>query len=504
MRSVLLALSVFGLMHVASCTPQAPTEIAWRHGDVEEALQEAAQTGKPVLLYWGAVWCPPCNRLKATLFQDAAFVRQTQDFVPVYLDGDSRGAQLWGEQFAIQGYPTLIILRTDRTEITRLSGGGDPQEIAQALAAARRSQSSVADLIVRAQAQPQRLSAEDWTLVSGYGWEVDTDRIVPEAERAGVLQRLAANAPTPALARRFQLLSLALADQDVALTGSQRTQLQSVLEAVLANAGEVRANRDVLIEDGAELTARLGDNARGQLQASLVGALDQLYAVENLPISDRVSTINAEIEIARAAIGEDEPFPAALVTKVRARAAWVDEAAETPFERQSAIYVAAGLLDDVGDAAGAERLLVAELERSATPFYYMPILADLAEERGDKARALDWLRQGFETSVGPASRVQWGANYAIGVTRFAPEDAAQVERAVDAIIDELATSPDSYHQRTRMRFARLETALRTWAARNDGAAVLVRLRTRMAEVCPLAQTDAEARQACAAWLSATA
>lgn len=504
MRQILFVLSVLGLGFAAACAPQPPTEIAWRHGDVEEAFQEAAETGKPVLLYWGAVWCPPCNRLKATLFQDAAFVRQTQDFVPVYLDGDSRGAQLWGEQFAIVGYPTLIILRADRTEITRLSGGGDPEEISQAVAAARRSQSSAAELIARAQSQPQRLSEADWTLVSGYGWEVDTNRIVPEEERAGVLQRLAVNAPAPALARRFELLSLALADEDVAFTDAQRTQLRSVLQAVLADVNETRVNRDLLIEDGAELTARLGDDVRAPVQALLIAALDRVYADDNLPVSDRVSTINAEIEIARAAAGDDAPLPPALLTKVRVRATWADGAAETPFERQSAIYVAAGLLDDAGDAAGAERLLVAELERSATPFYYMPILADIAEKRGDNARALDWLRQGYETSVGPASRVQWGANYAIGVTRLAPADKAQVEHAADAIIDELATSPDSYHQRTRVRFARLETALRSWAAANGGADVLARLRTRMTEVCPQTQTDDEARQACAAWLATTA
>lgn len=501
MRQILFALSLFAVGLSAACAPHAPAHVAWREGDVEAAFQEAAETGKPVLLYWGAVWCPPCNRLKATLFQDAAFVRQTEDFVPVYLDGDSRGAQLWGEQFAIQGYPTLIILRADRTEITRLSGGGDPEAISQALAAARQSQATVAELIDRAQRQPRRLSSEDWTLVAGYGWEVDTNRVVPAEERGAVLQRLAANAPAPELQRRFELLALTAVEGD--LQPAQRTRLHDVLTGILASDAEVRVNRDVLIYDGADLTAKLADDARAPVQASLVVALDRLYAQEDLPISDRVSTLYPEVEIARAHAGENAPLPQALLTKVRERAAWADRTAQTPYERQSAISDAADLLVEAGDLDGAERLLVAELDRSATAFYYMPTLADIAEKKGDSARALEWLRRGAETSVGPASRVQWGISYAIGVTRLAPTDRAQVEQAVAHVIDELAASPDSFHQRTRIRFGRLETALRAWASANNGADVLAHVRAQMASECPAAQTSDEARQACGAWLGAT-
>ena len=48
--------------------------IAWRKGDVDAAFADARVQRLPVFLYWGAIWCPPCNQVKATIFNRQDFV----------------------------------------------------------------------------------------------------------------------------------------------------------------------------------------------------------------------------------------------------------------------------------------------------------------------------------------------------------------------------------------------------------------------------------------------
>ena len=59
-----------------------------RRPRIDAAFAKARAEGKPVFLYWGAVWCPPCNQVKATIFNRQDFIDRSRFFVPVYLDGD--------------------------------------------------------------------------------------------------------------------------------------------------------------------------------------------------------------------------------------------------------------------------------------------------------------------------------------------------------------------------------------------------------------------------------
>ncbi|MBB4129172.1 protein disulfide-isomerase [Xanthomonas translucens] len=493
----------------AAAPAKAPDSagIAWREGDVDDAFAEAREQNKPVLLYWGAAWCPPCNRLKATLFKDPAFIARTRAFVAVHLDGDSEGAQAWGERFGIKGYPTIIVLRPDRSEITRLAGDSDTGRLADALRVAATRTTTSEQLLQKALQAPATLGADDWTLLGEYGWAVDASKLVKPEQAAGVLAQLAAAAPQPALQRRFALLALAAQPPDKAGTrdGKRRAADRSLLQAVLADPAELRANRSTLTYSARELVQAAADDAgeRATLSNALSHALEQVYADSSLPISDRLDTAYADIQLARLAQGQPAgagkaphpPLPAAVVAKVQQRVQWAEQAAKTDYERQSTISNAASLLDEAGDSAGAEQLLLAELGRSKTPYYYMPELADLAEARGDKQTALYWLKKAYESAEGPATRVQWGVLYVDGLIRLQPDNAAAIEAAAGQVIGELAGQPGGYHQRTKQRFDTLAKTLQGWSKDHGGSAVLARLQNKMQQSC-----GSQDRDGCRHWL----
>ena len=484
-----LTLAVAGCNRQTANAPAASAhggEIAWREGDVDDALAEAKESGKPVILYWGAKWCPPCNQMKSTLFKDATFIAETKNFVPVYLDGDSAGAQRWGERFGISGYPTVIVLHPDGTEVTRLSSSATaPQFAALLKVAAARTDSSEA-LLAQAEKDPKVLTVDDWHLLANFDWRNDPKHFGDHARAGALLQRLAAAAPDPAQQRRFALLALVVtaekgADGKYTLTPAQQTQLGQILPPILANTDETTANRQELISGAPDLVVALSDaGQRDAIGRALIAATDKVYADGSLSLADRLDATYADVTLATANDAKASP---AILSKVRARVAWADKAAKDPMSRQSVISDAADLLSKAGDNTGATKLLEAELKRSEWSYYYMLDLADLAEDAGDKAGAIGWARKAYETARGPATRVQWAIAWSNMVLRVTPEDSKTVEESATAVIDELGKNPDSYYQRTRVKVTAWGDKLRAWSDKNGGGDVLTRLQAKMAGVC---------------------
>ena len=474
-------------------------EIAWREGDVADAFAEARELGKPVILYWGANWCPPCAQMKVTLFKNREFIAETEKFVPVYLDGDTEGAQRWAERFAVAGFPTLIVLRPDGTEVTRINSAGKTADLLALLRAAADRSSSIETLLDKAATDTASLKPDDWRILAGFDWTNDPKHFEDHSKAGALLDRLAVSAPEPALRRQFGLAALAVSvtpgmDGKAALTEAQQARVIEILPAMLASPQEVAANYEALFGDAPVLISSLSDEKqRDALRRSLVTAADTLYADESLPLNARMNASNPELWFAAFI---DGGVPPALLAKIRERVAWADRTAADKTTRQSVINTAAYTLFHARDVAGANQLLVAELSRSDQPYYYMDSLAEFAEMTGDTRAALEWRRKAFDAAEGPATRVQWGIGYSNAVLRLAPDDKALVEKAANAVIDELAKNSASYLWRSRVSRAKWGENLRAWSETHGGDAILAALRTKMATVC--AQLGGEA-DSCNHW-----
>lgn len=478
----------------APATAAAPaSHVAWipaaADADIERAFAKGRAEKKPLLVYWGAKWCPPCNQLKATLFNRQDFIERSKSFVAVNIDGDLPGAQKLGTRFKVRGYPTMILFSPEGAEITRLPGEADAPQVMQVLQMGLSGGRPIKAALADAKGG-KPVTPNEWRMLAFYSWDTDEAQLVPAAERPALLAQLAAACPAslPDVRMRLMLKSLTGREPGPSAAPVEAAQREQVAR-LLADSAATRSQMDVLVNFAPDLVQMLTPQPgkdRVTLAAAFDTALVRLQDDATLSRSDRLSALIARVSLLKLDQAKDTlhpKLPEAVLKQVRDEAARADREVTEPYERQAVITSAAYLLSEAGLWKESDALLKASLAKSHSPYYLMSQLGGNARQQGRKAEALSWYAQAFEKSEGPATRLQWGASYLAALVDLSPQDSARIEATAAQLITEAAGQQGAFYERSARSMQKVGAKLVSWNAGGKHQAALDRLRAQLAPVC---------------------
>ena len=93
-----------------------------------EALIEASQTGKPLLVFFSTPECIYCQQMQQEAFCDRQVIRLAEEFICVQIEAGD--APELCENYHIEAFPTVQFIASNGAQLQRLLGKKKPETLA--------------------------------------------------------------------------------------------------------------------------------------------------------------------------------------------------------------------------------------------------------------------------------------------------------------------------------------------------------------------------------------
>jgi thiol-disulfide isomerase/thioredoxin len=487
-----------------------PSQAPWFQGTVEAAYGEAKKTNKPILLYWGAVWCPPCHEIKEQVFSRPQFLNIVQPVIPVYLDGDTERAQLWGDKLEIGGYPTILMIGPDGKELARINGGVNIDEFAQMVESTIAQGGGIDAAITRAKSG--KATSADWKLLAYFSWgQVPESRELKPKDQIELLKKLADECPANLPQEKALLSATFLEAASSASASSDKTAKAAAdlhakdagkyLAAIIDNYPTTKSARGTLMYSSASIIDwgwPKGHKDRKMIQERVIAASQKLTRDTSLSVDTRLWANYPIMEIEnsnRPTKTDKDPkepdYAPPTRTIIKNAALEADRRAISKSQRHAVVSGAAYLLREIKEYDLARDMLRRELAMTDTPYYYQSSFASLEQAAGNDQEALKWSEKARKSADGRATKLQWlVSDMQLTAKIKSPDQEKRLNMLASDFYSSVFKLPDGFAGRNKYRAERVAKTLKDFMKKQSFKKLVLSYNDRCASV------DEKARENC--------